>query len=336
MEPTLSDLKSITETLLAGESSYLQIRNACTDLLDLFCRITGFDEADRFNNQHMQTAGGQAVSPQSAAICIRDFIRTRVFMRGLREAILARLHENPGKPVHVLYAGTGPFATLLLPLVTIFDATQLKMQLLDINPASLSYLRRLIDHFKLQGYVEQLLETDAVTYRVPAHRQPDIIVSETMMPALKTEPQISIVVNLVGQCPQALLVPQKIEITAALLSSKVADGKRVNCLQGLLTFTKESALVLAQKADEVISFPSLTLQIEKPPAPYWSRLVLLTDIVVFNEEQLSFNQSGLTIPEVVFNLHNIKTWPAVFKFQYCIFPKPGFVISANINAGSVL
>lgn len=328
MEPTLSNLKSITETLLADESSPLQIRNACTDLLDLFCRITGFDEAGVVNNEHMQTAGGQAVSPTSAAVCIRDFMRTRIFMRGLKEAISTRLQAQPGKAVTVLYAGTGPFATLLLPLVSCFDATQLKMLLLDINPASIAYLQMIIRYFKLEPYVLQVVQTDAIIYQVPADVQPDIIVSETMMPALKTEPQVSIVVNLVAQCPQALLIPQQIEITAALLSSKLEQTNRLIPLQKILDLTRETALVMAQQQGPELLFPEQRLPVKKPPAPYWSRLVLLTDIVVFNKEKLEFNDCSLTIPEKVYNLHAIKNWPCVFDIQYQILPKPGFLVSA--------
>lgn len=329
MEPSLSNLKSITETLLAHESSYLQIRNACTDLLDLFCSITGFDETDEVNNEHMQTTGGQAVSPLSAAVCIRDFMRTRVFMRGLKEAISTRLQAQPGKVVTVLYAGTGPFATLLIPLVTIFKATQLKMLLLDINPASIAYLQLIIRYFKLDPYLLQVQQTDAVIYQVPAGVQPDIIVSETMMPSLKSEPQVSIVVNLVAQCPQALLIPQQIEITAALLSSKHEETNRVIPLQKLFDLTRETALAMAKQQGPALLFPVQKLTVEKPPAPNWYRLVLLTDIVVFNEEKLGFNTSSLTIPEIIFNLRTVKNWPCVFDLQYRIFPKPGFFISAD-------
>lgn len=328
MEPTLSNLKSITETLIADKSSPLQIRNACAELLGIFCCITGFDETDVVNNEHLQTAGGQAVSPTSAAVCIRDFMRTRVFMRGLKEAVSTRLQAQPDKAVTVLYAGTGPFATLLLPLVTIFKATQLKMLLLDINPASIAYLQLIIRYFKLEPYIIQVVETDAVTYQVPAAIQPDIIVSETMMPSLKTEPQVSIVVNLVAQCPQALLIPQQIEITAALLSSKLEEKDRVIPLQKVFDLTRETALVMAQRQGPALLFPEQRLPVEKLPAPYWSRLVLLTDIVVFKEEKLGFNDCSLTLPEKVYNLHAIKNWPCVFDIQYRIFPKPGFLVSA--------
>ena len=126
MKPTLADLKEITQILLADESSYSQMRNACLNLLQFFYEVSVFDETDPVNHKHVQTVAGLAVSPEAAAVCIRDFMRTRIFMRGLKQAVSTKLRANPNRAVTVLYAGTGPFATLLLPLVTIFDTTQLK------------------------------------------------------------------------------------------------------------------------------------------------------------------------------------------------------------------
>jgi hypothetical protein len=335
MSPTLADLKRITQILIADESSYLQIRNACTHLLEFFYRVTEFDETDTVNQKHMQSAAGQAVSPQAAAVCIRDFMRTRVFMRGLKEAISTKLLANPRKAVTVLYAGTGPFATLLIPMVTMFSTSELNMLLLDINPASIDHLNRIINYFNLQPYVLQVVEADAVTYQVPAQLLPDIILSETMMPSLKKEPQISIAANLVSQCPQALLVPEMIEVKAVLYSSKTDDEKLFIHLETLLSFTKDAALKMAvkqQKGTEI--FPVTRLQVQQPPQPSFSRLALLTDIRVFNEHTLTLNESSLTIPQYVYNLHSIKTWPAVFYIQYSIFPVPGFIVSTEMGNGT--
>lgn len=332
MNPTLANLKDITQVLIAEESSYQQIRNACADLLDLFYHVTAFDETDPVNRQHMQSQAGQAVSPEAAALCIRDFMRTRVFLCGIKEAISAKLQANPGKAVTVLYAGTGPFATLLIPLVTQFSCTQINMLLLDINPASIACLNKVISYFKLEPYVLQVAEADAVTYQVPAQLQPDIILSETMMPSLKKEPQVSIVANLVVQCPQAILVPELIEISAVLYKSSMDDEIRFVHLETLLVFTKERALKMAaEQQTGFILFPVTRLEVAKPPQRDYSSLALLTHIRVFNEHVLNLNASGLTIPQFVYNLHSIKTWPAVFYIQYSIFPVPGFVITVNAD-----
>ncbi len=330
MKPSLDDLKRITEKLLADESSYADKRNACGSLLDFFYQVSEFDDTDPVNGHHMQSQAGQAVSPEAAALCIRDFMRTCVFMRGVKEAISTKLQSNPDKAVTVLYAGTGPFATLLIPMITQFSPTQLNMLLLDINPASIAYLNRIIRNFKLDPYILQVVETDAVTYRIPAQWQPDIILSETMMPSLKTEPQVSIVSNLVGQCPQVLLVPEMIEVSAILYNSKQNAGKPFIHLENLLVFTKAAALKIAaeqQTGDTV--FPVTVLEVQKPAEPDYSSLALHTSIRVFNKHFLNYRESSLTIPVFVYNMHSIKTWPAVFNIQYRIFPIPGFIISKD-------
>jgi CheY-like chemotaxis protein len=327
MKPTMDDLKNITQILLADESSYLEIRDACGSLLYLFYLVTEFDKENRVNQQHMQSKAGRAVSPEAAAFCIRDIMRTRVFMRGLKEAVSTKLQANPDKAVTVLYAGTGPFATLLIPLATMFSPTQLNMLLLDINPASITYLNNIISYFNLHAYVLQVVETDAVTYQMPAQWQPDIILSETMMPSLKSEPQLSIVANLAGQRPQAILIPEEIEVSAALYNSKIDDEIKYIPLETLLVLTKDSALKMAaeqQTADVV--FPEMRLEIQQPQQPSYSRLALLTNIRVFNKHTLNFKESSLTIPEFVYDLNDIKTWPAVFNISYRIFPFPGFII----------
>lgn len=333
MTSAITGLKKITQVLLADESSYADMRQACVNLLQLFYDASGFDENDPVNDMHMQTAAGQAVSPQSAAVCIRDFMRTRVFMRGLKEAISTRLQENPDKPVTVLYAGTGPFATLLIPLVTVFSTAQLKMLLLDINPASIAYMNRVIRYFTLEPYVLEVLEADAVTWRIPAAYKPDIILSETMMPSLKTEPQVSITINLVAQCPQAIMIPEMIEVSAALLNSKMGAEKRCIHLKTLLVLTKEEALETAvrQQTGDVL-FPVTELLVEKPVEEMYRRLALLTSIRVFNNEILGFNESSLTIAEIKYNLQAVKAWPAVFYLQYSIFPVPGFMISTGADS----
>jgi hypothetical protein len=328
MKQTLADLKKITAILLADESSYSEMRDAALNLLQFFYDISEFDNSNPINHQHLQSQAGQAVSPESAAICMRDFMRTRVFMRGLKDAISTKLQANPDKAVIVLYAGTRPFATLLIPLVTIFSSSQLQMQLVDINPASIAYLNRIIAYFSLQPYVLQVVQTDAVTYCVPAQLQPDIILSETMMPSLKKEPQVSIAANLVLQCPQAILIPELIEVSAVLYNSKPDEKIRFIHLETLLVLTKEQAIKMAkqQQADDAF-FPVTKLKVQKPVQPHYSRLALLTYIRVFNNEALGLNESSLTIPEHVCNLHSIKSWPAVFNLQYRIFPVPGFSVS---------
>jgi hypothetical protein len=126
-----------------------------------------------------------------------------------------------------------------------------------------------------------------------------------------------------------------LRVKAVLYSSKTDDEKLFIHLETLLSFTKDAALKMAvkqQKGTEI--FPVTRLQVQQPPQPSFSRLALLTDIRVFNEHTLTLNESSLTIPQYVYNLHSIKTWPAVFYIQYSIFPVPGFIVSTEMGNGT--
>jgi hypothetical protein len=153
-----------------------------------------------------------------------------------------------------------------------------------------------------------------------------------MRPALMKEPQVSIIANLVSQSAQAILIPESIEVSAVLYNSKMDDEIRFIHLETLLVFIKEQAIKMAtrQQAGDAL-FPVTKLKVQKPVQRHYSRLALLTYIRVFNNEALCLNESSLTVPEYVCNLHSIKSWPAVFNLQYRIFPIPGFSISVEAD-----
>jgi len=161
------------------------------------------------------TGGGLAISPIKAALCAREPLRTITFIRGLAAAIDAA--RQPGRPVRVLYAGCGPFATLALPLMAVLSPQQVQFTLLDIHAASLDGARQLVASLGLQAHVADYVLADACTVRLDAAALPAVIVSETMNAALRSEPQVAIMRHLATQAPQALLVPAAVTVEACLL-----------------------------------------------------------------------------------------------------------------------
>jgi hypothetical protein len=97
------------------------------------------------------TEHGKAVSPTTAAQCAEDIERSRVFMQGVYQAIQER--TDRGQKVHLLYAGTGPFGLLVVPLLPFFSPSQLQVTLLDIHQQSLDCLGRLLDHLQVRDFV---------------------------------------------------------------------------------------------------------------------------------------------------------------------------------------
>jgi len=323
----LQQLKKITNTLLSPEVSYNDIRMAVHALKDLFCNAAGFDETEEAKQQHIQTTGGQAISTYTAVLCITDMMRTRKFLLGIKEAVEERLKTYPGKAVTILYAGSGPFATLLTPLITVFNPEQLQMVLLEINPSSIHYLRKTIQQFGMENYIAGIEQADAIHYPVPDKYQPDILLSETMRPALQKEPQVSIVANLLPQCNRKpILIPESIKVEACLMGNLAADPPALVPLQTLIDLDRASAMEI--KEEPVIAKGIVTGIPEKPAALY-TRIALTTTIKVFGDHIIGLQESGITLVNPVMDLTAIPKYPVSLLFRYIMNEKPGFELTIS-------
>lgn len=325
-----TELKRLTDILLNKSAAYADIRSAVYALKDLFCLASGLDEADMANQNHIYTGAGTAIGPASAAFCVVDMMRTVKFLRGIKEAVDERLQMNPGRPVVVFYAGSGPFATLLTPLTTCFNPGQLQMVLLEINETSIVYLQKTIQHFKMTEYVKAVEQGDAVQYNIPEQYQPDILVSETMKPALAKEPQVSVVVHLLPQCTkQPILIPQKIKISLCLSGYTDIDGNVLKELQALLELDAATALQIKKDPESIAALADgVVVTISSKPEELYRRLILDTRITVFGDHVIGHNESGITTAVPVMNLSAIQNYPARLRFQYKTGSNPGFVQSS--------
>jgi predicted RNA methylase len=322
IENNRHQLRTITETLLSPGSNYNTIRMATHALKDIFCNAVGFDEIEAAKQAHIQTGGGQAISTYTAALCITDMMRTRKFLLGIKEAVEERLKANTGKPVTILYAGSGPFATLLTPLTTIFTPDQLQMVLLEINPVSIGYLQKTVEQFGLEKYVIGIEQTDAVHYTIPGKYQPDILLSETMKPALQKEPQVSIVANLLPQCKSnTVLIPSNIIVEACLLGNLAGDPLSIQPLQVLFDLCTSTLQDI--KAEKAIA-TGIVVELEVDPSPDYTRIVLSTIVQVYGEHSIRLQESGITLVEPLLDITAIKKYPARLLFRYRMNEKPGF------------
>jgi hypothetical protein len=159
---------------------------------------------------------GLALSPAEAALCARQPLRTIVFIRAVLAAIETAAATAAG-PVRVLYAGCGPYAPLALPLMALLGPQRAVFTLLDIHAESLRHVRALVGGLGLDACVDACVQADATRHRIDPARPPHVIVSETMNAALRTEPQVAIARHLAGQAPDALLVPERVIVSACLL-----------------------------------------------------------------------------------------------------------------------
>ncbi|RBP74823.1 phytanoyl-CoA dioxygenase PhyH [Shewanella putrefaciens] len=274
----------------AGESKRL-----IDPMLKQLCQIAAVElHPESFlDTEASHTPFGKAVSLTTAAQCAEDPERGRVFIQGIYQAIQDRLKAHPGQIVNILYAGTGPFAWLLIPLLPLFSASQIQVTLLDIHQASLDKVTKLIEHFDLADRVVESVCADATLWQPNTVVKFDVILSETMKHLLQQEPQVQIFTHLQAYlADDGVLIPQNIELDAWLECRTVQDFVETHYLGPLFALNLQTARLLAS-GDRSFLAGTLLLPDFSPSVV---TLKFTTSIQVYGNSMLSEYQSQLTLP----------------------------------------
>lgn len=266
-------------------------------LVKQLCDITDLDlHPALFLDEHATiTAQGKAVSPTTAAQCAEDVQRTLIFMQGVDAAIQQKLQHKNNQSIDVLYAGTGPFGLLLIPLLPLLDAARVRVTLLDIHAESLTKLQRVIDSLGVGNFIVQAEQADACVWQT--EQKFDLIISETMRQGLIQEPQVSIFSHLQQFLKDdGWLIPEIIRLDLWLSSggySAMSERKNSDVhLGSVFQLDRDSAMQLGNGDTACthgdIWVPDYVAALQD--------LKLTTFIQVFGEHQLHENQSQLTLP----------------------------------------
>lgn len=333
---TLSKVHTITDRILDAKSdAYAELYSACDELYNTLLHINDIDKLDKINWVHKTLGSGEALGLTWAAMCIKDIMRTKKFMDGIYTAVRDIMNIHPKKIIHILYAGTGPFATLILPLTARFGPEQLQFTLLEVNETSFDALQKLINKLQLEKYIHRLEKADATKWKLPANEQIDIFITETIQSGLKAEPHVAICMNIVPQLSAAtIMIPEQITLTAALINEpmrmqeKSEAGsltKSIYVLNTIFVLDKENILVHAksfQQSDEPeFTFPGVTLFIQPDVVENYPNLYLLTDIIIHKEKILLIDESPLSTPLKLLDLRHQQ--PEAVKCQYHVSRNPG-------------
>ncbi|MCX2982819.1 hypothetical protein EYC98_18305 [Halieaceae bacterium IMCC14734] len=315
---------AIGDCILSSTATALEQQAALVEFTDLCTSIGGVQPDvcfDAWSGDSLLNSG-VAISPQAAAHCVADVRRTVVYIRGLYAAICAaQIRFATAKtaldteassapiPLRILYAGCGPYATLLLPLLHRFAPGTLQMVLLDIHEESLNSVQQLIAS---AGYAEHdlsLVRADACHYQHPDPLH--LIVVETMQKALEQEPQVPITRQLAPQLVgEGVLVPQSIDVSLVL--QREGELKRLGAL-----------LSLAANVD----LTSVRVQIPTVAELQQWRAVLHTHITVFGEHQLGVGEAEITLARLFPELSPLvagQCWDIAYKtgpypcFEACL------------------
>ncbi|EJK2114154.1 aspartyl/asparaginyl beta-hydroxylase domain-containing protein [Vibrio navarrensis] len=299
------------------------LRQPVRELVTSFANLVDLDlNPTMFVDDHFtMTNHGKAVSMLVAAKCGEEFARTAAFLRGIYQAIEERQKE--GRPVSVLYAGTGPFATLLLPLMSLYSAKQLQVTMLDIHSTSLEKLGSLVSAFGLQDRVENYVCSDATDWT--SEQRFDLLVSETMKAALDTEPQVSVFSNLVLLLKEeGALIPQTVEMHLNVVDQQ---GKRTPL--DICSRLDKQAAELFNQGDKT----ALDIIFQWPFETNHQAIEICTEIQVYGEHWLRGYDCSLNLPfRLPFSseqqAHLAKPELSQWQLKYHVSQTPGYRLTA--------
>lgn len=312
------DIKAFGDLLLDESQSDFQLREAL-ELFAQYCSdVTGIEPDTTFDAWANDSllADGVAINPQAAAQCTLDYRRSVVFVRGVYCALRVLQSRLPNTQLSVLYAGCGPFATLLLPLLARFSSAELNITLLDIHYQSLASVRQLLTHFGLLNRSVQTIQGDACQYLHATKLH--LVIAETMQKALEQEPQFAVTANLAPQLhPLGVFVPQQIDVSLCMVDtaaeahqfqhgqhsqgtpSKMSPQRlKLATLCSLQAADAPSQLRDAQYNETLLALELTPITVAIPSAAVAAGLepALLTRITVFGPHQLNEYEAQITLP----------------------------------------
>jgi hypothetical protein len=312
------NLNDIGLIILDETSAPEALRAALDAFVELCVGITGIQPDVSFDAwaDDSMLPSGVAINPKAAAHCAVDYQRSIVFIRSVYAAITTMKADYPDTNLQVLYAGCGPYATLLLPLLDRFSGRGLNITLLDIHQQSLDSVALLLEQFGCSRHSIQLINCDACDYQPT--QQFHLILSETMQKSLEQEPQFAITANLAPHLVAGgVFIPQCIEVElylANLANEKVLidrlpklariglkTAKQRHHLATVLTLAPERAahqLLTAQyraRTDKLELAPTI-VDIPILPDVAALDLVFFTRICVFKQYKLEDYECEITLP----------------------------------------
>lgn len=212
-----AEIERLAEVLLDPAANPATLRTACHELYEELLGLAGWDPDSPDIDRETSLADGVAISPRDAARCVLDFARTGGFLRAVDDAIRTMIRRRSGRPVELLYAGCGPLAPLVLPLLPRYSAEEVRVTLLEVNEGSLASARRTCEALDVSDRIGNAVLEDALEFEAPTGVQWDVMVMEMLQMALEKEPQVAVTCQLAPQlADDGILVPERISVVASL------------------------------------------------------------------------------------------------------------------------
>lgn len=259
-------------------------------IASILTRITGI--SSEFNMNDWQDANletGIAISPIQAAKCVSQVLRTKRFLQGIKSCLDNKLAIKSS--VNVLYAGTGPYGMLLLPLLTCYYKYPINVTLIDIHKENIQAVKKLIAALELSEFIQEVHHGDATTWQPEENTEYDIIISETMNTLLEREPQVSIFRHLVQYLRvDGNLIPEQVVLGARLKAYEIYQKPLIN-LENFFYLNKISCRKLAD-GDESLLSGLIKLPVQFSTMAYQT-VQMTTDIQIKDDIWLRENDCSL-------------------------------------------
>lgn len=330
----IQQIADITTVILSDELNYQSLKRALETYKSMLLDLSKLDLDDRDNRTDLQFENGIALGTTMAAMCVDDIMRTRQFIRGVFEAVEDVKQTKDADPVRILYAGSGPFAALLLPLTAKYTCREVQFILLEVNKRTLSSLNRVIKGLGIAAYIQELVCANAATYRIPQNAEIDILLSETMQVGLVKEQQVPIMLNLVSQLPEDIIIlPEAVNLELGSrmqlpATSSNGDVSPYRILDTLLQFDKkhirsylDESQALESKSEFVLCEQ---LNFKEKIEATDDQLSVLTSIQVYRDNWIKIYDSSLTIPKDLLDLRNVEEGLNYISITYTFAGNPRF------------
>lgn len=329
-------LSAISDVIIAEEINFIQLRDSLHEMKSVFNIISEIDTENPAFDKDIYHETGKAIGPKWAELCIDDIMRTKRFSKGAFHAITDVLKtKKANEPVTLLYVGTGPYATLVMHLVTKFKPEELQFVFVEVNPTSVNSLKNCIKNLGVEAYVKSIISTDAVQLQLENAHEIDILLLECLQFALVKEQQVALTYNLISQLKkEVILLPEEIKLSICLIDS---NAKMRNSFSGsnepfykninpIFILNKEEIHKRSAtlERDKLLTFEPVTTSIPSDTENY-NRISINTEIVVYGNEKLEIDECSLTMNYKLNDLENIKSCQAVAT-QYIVNEAPSFKV----------
>ncbi len=321
------ELRRLTTIILDNERPFHSLREEVLGIKRILADSSSvFDPVvENIADGEIKTPNGVAISPTMAAMCVDDFARTVQFLRGVHETILRCSEKSSGRPVSVLYVGCGPYAALATPLMSVLTPDQAVFSLVDVNPKSIASAKSVMEFLGFCDHVDEFRVADAASLDLGPIAPPDILVIEMLRALLKAEPQVAVSRHLIGQIPEMILVPGRIEIRLELVnigsefSPVGVEHKRDRIAVGNV-FTLDQPALASWKGNSKDSIAAAAIRVPAFDKTRYTPM-LFTDILVSGDHSLTDYNSGLSIPRPLSVLGEFESGDLI-QFEYVLGEMP--------------